>query len=214
MRHIRRDLTDRSEKRSSYRNSKRYSRSGDQMMVVGVTGHRVLAELDKINEGIILSLDYVAERFPKQRLIILSSLAEGADRLVAYLGLARPNSRLIALLPLSKDDYLIDFKSPESREEFLSLLAKAEKVIEMPSVSSRDEAYEAAGVYLLNHSDVLIAVWDGKNSQGRGGTAEIVELARSRRMPIAWVQAGNRRPGTHQPSSLGPRQGDVTFENF
>ena len=37
-----------------------------------------------------------------------------------------------------------------------------------------DRAYEQAGRYVVEHSDALIAVWDGLPAQGRGGTAEIV----------------------------------------
>jgi hypothetical protein len=29
-----------------------------------------------------------------------------------------------------------------------------------------------------------------------------------------WVHAGNRRPGTQEPTSLGAEQGKVTVENF
>ncbi len=39
----------------------------------------------------------------------------------------------------------------------------------------------------------------------------MVAQARARHIPIAWVHAGNRRPGTMEPTSLGPDQGKVTF---
>ena len=115
-------------------------------------------------------------------------------------------------LPLPQSDYLADFASAESKAEFLRLLGKADEVIELPPVPTRDEAYEAAGNYVLEHCDVLIAIWDGQDAQGQGGTGAIVARARQRGLSIAWLHAGNRNPGTQEPTSLGAEQGTVTFE--
>lgn len=183
------------------------------MVAIGVTGHRILADLDRINAGIAEALHHIEKAFPDQPLTVISSLAEGGDRLVVHQVLARPTARLVVPLPLSKDDYLGDFKSAESKAEFLSLLERADKVIELPSVSTRPEAYDAVGIYVLDHCDVLIAIWDGQQAQGEGGTGSIVAKARQRSLRIAWVHAGNRKPGTEEPTSLGPEQGEVRFEN-
>jgi len=120
----------------------------------------------------------------------LSSLAEGADRLVVRRVLSRPGARLVAVLPLSKLDYMADFESQQSREEFVALLNEAETVIEMPVADSRSGTYEQAGRYVVEHSDVLVAVWDGLPARGRGGTAEIVEWARSLGKPVyrVWTE--------------------------
>jgi hypothetical protein len=121
---------------------------------------------------------------------------------------------LFVPLPLPRDEYLLDFTSPASRTQFLRLLERAHEVIELPQIGSRPEAYEAAGRYVLDHCDVLIAIWDGRVGQGRGGTASLVERARRFAVPIAWVHAGNRRPGTDEPTSLGVDQGTLTVEGF
>ncbi len=94
------------------------------------------------------------------------------------------------------------------------MLQRADHVEEMPEAATREQAYEAAGEYVLNNSDALIAIWDGRNAQGQGGTGEIVARARQRRLPIAWVHAGNREPATNRATSLGDEQGRVTFENI
>jgi hypothetical protein len=73
---------------------------------------------------------------------------------------------------------------------------------------------ESAGLYVLVHCDVLLAVWDGRGAQGRGGTGGIVAEARRRGLPLAWVHAGNRVLGTARPTSLGAEQGRVSFERF
>jgi hypothetical protein len=184
------------------------------MITIGVTGHRILAEVEKVEAGIAGALRFIERTFPGEPLIVISSLAEGADRLVVHQVLARPQARLIVPLPLPESDYRKDFPSEKSQKEFLSLLNRAGEVIAIPPTPTREEAYEAAGNYVLNHADVLIAVWDGQGAQGVGGTGGIVAEARRRNLPIAWVHAGNRRPGTEEPTTLGDEQGKVTYENF
>jgi hypothetical protein len=181
---------------------------------IGVTGHRFLADLDRIVAGVDQALGGIEEAFPGQPLTVISPLAEGADRLVVHRALARPSARLVVPLPLPQADYMTDFESAESKEEFLRLLAQADEVIGLPPAPTRDRAYEAVGQYVLDHCDVLIAIWDGQNAQGRGGTGQIVARARQRGLPTIWIHAGNRIPGTEEPTTLGEEQGEVTFERF
>jgi hypothetical protein len=181
---------------------------------IGVTGHRILAERERVVVGIETALGRIEARFPGRALVVVSALAEGADRLVAEAVLGRTGSRLVAVLPMPRSDYLSDFAMPESRDEFLRLLAGAAEVVELPASFSRTQAYAAANERLLDGIDVLVAVWDGGGAQGQGGTAEVVARARTLRLPLAWVHAGNRRPGTMEPTSLGTDQGHVTFENL
>jgi hypothetical protein len=187
---------------------------GKGLIRIGVTGHRILAELEKIGAGVEVALRRIEQAFPGEPMTVISALAEGADRIVARHVLARTGARLIVPLPLPESDYITDFDSEESRAEFLSLLHRADHVEEMSSTATRDQAYEAAGEYVLNNSDVLITIWDGQNAQSRGSTGEMVRRARERGLPIARVHAGNREPGTHRPTSLGDEQGRVTFENI
>ena len=184
------------------------------MIIVGVTGHRVLAEREKVRAGIQRALAGVRAAFPDKPLAVLSALAEGADRLVAQEALAAGDARLIAVLPLPVNDYIADFATAASVDEFHDLLRSADEVIDLAPAPTRDDAYSQAGRYILDRSDVLLGVWDGEGAHGIGGTGEIVGLARARRLPFAWVMAGNRMPGTLEPTSLGSRQGEVRLENL
>jgi hypothetical protein len=184
------------------------------MAIIGVTGHRILSDLVKIETGVDEAIRRIEQAFPSGPLEVVSSLAEGADRLVARRVLARAGARLVVPLPMPPDSYATDFGTAESKMEFFELLARADAVIELPPAGSREAAYEAAGFYVLDHSEVLIAVWDGEASQGRGGTGAMVALARERDMPVAWVRAGNRRPGTLEPTTLGEDQGRLTLDNL
>ena len=183
-------------------------------VAVGVTGHRVLAEVEKVSAGVEQALEAIECIHPDKSMIIYSSLAEGADRLIARMALRRPGARLVVPLPLRGGDYEADFASPESRLEFAQMLGKADRVIDLPAAADRDAAYNQAGDYIVEHSEILIAVWDGQPAQGRAGTSRVVERARRLQRPLAWVHAGNRRPGTMEPVSLGAAQGQVTLERF
>ncbi len=191
-----------------------------QQLRVGVTGHRILTETDKIDAGIDAALDAIERAFPGRPLCLVSPLAEGADRLAAQRVLRRNDARLLAPLPFPRHEYMRDFvgddedQTRRSQAQFVELLSRADRVLELPATTTRDEAYAQVGEYVLDNCDVLIAIWDGEPAQGQGGTAEIVAAARRRKLPLAWVHAGNRKPGTSAATSLGAEQGMLTTENL
>jgi hypothetical protein len=184
------------------------------MAIFGVAGHRFLADIDKIEKGVGQALDRIVATFPGESLKVVSSLAEGVDRIVVHLALARPRAELTAVLPLPRSDYIKDFERDESKREFQALLERASQIVELPIAGTREEAYEAAGRYMLDHCDMLVVVWDGHNAQGQGGTGDLVSEARRRGLPVAWVHAGNKRSGTNEPTTLSEDQGKVSFERF
>jgi hypothetical protein len=183
------------------------------MATIGVTGHRILADLEKIYAAIDQALSRIQQRFPNQSLRLLTQLSDGADRLVAEHFLKRPGWRIAAVLPMPLQKYLDDF-SVDSRKTFLELLQHCEDVIQMQNTENRDSGYEAAGEYIIEHSEALIAIWDGQPEQGQGGTGAVVNLARRKKLPLAWIHAGNREPGTLKPTTLNAEQGTITFERF
>ncbi len=159
---------------------------------VGVTGHRRLPADEVLVPAVRRALQEIEQILPpfalrQVALVAVSPLAEGADRLVTREILARPGTRLEAILPLPPTEYARDSSDPASRTEFRQLLRQAAVVRQAPALPSRDQAYEWAGRQVVDRCDVLIAIWDGHASRGRGGTAEIVAYARKGAVPIAWV---------------------------
>src|SRR5512143_1335524 len=116
-------------------------------LVIGVTGHRKLADSVRVAARIDEALDKIALEAPS-RLVVLSPLAEGADRLVAERVLARTGAELDAVLPMGEAHYERDFVDDASRSEFRSLLARARAVHRLLGSPNREEAYAAAGRYV------------------------------------------------------------------
>jgi hypothetical protein len=146
---------------------------------------------------------------PKSQLVVLSALAEGADRLLAKLALAAEvGATLTVVLPLEVADYCRDFPSEESVAEFRSLLNQADSIVYPAPFAPADRArdsrsgkkiessqdrrnatYEWAGRYVVDHCDALVAIWDGNSPGALGGTAEIVKYARDVGKPLIWVRS-------------------------
>lgn len=183
---------------------------------IGITGHRILMDAEQIQKGIDDALARIKMAYGGKPLAVLSSLAEGADRMVVEAVLDTHDSRLIAVIPFEMDDYASDFgeEGSPSRIYFDRLLSCADDVITLPSLPTREEGYEQGGNYVVDNCDVLLAVWDGEEAQGRGGTSEIVARARGQGKPVVIVRAGNRKPGTEEPTTLGEEQGRVIAERL
>ncbi len=143
----------------------------------------------------------------KSEFVIVSALAEGSDRIVAEAGLAA-GCTLEAVLPFARAEYARDFVTPQSRAAFEQLLGTAKAVFELDGAADeRGRAYEAAGFVMLANTDLLIAIWDGEDAAGAGGTAQVVSRAIADGIPV--IRLDPRNPGAmeiswSQPGDLLP----------
>jgi len=178
---------------------------------IGVTGARTLTNASLVGSRIESVLAKICDELQRRsvaplRYVILSPLAEGADRLVAWKGFEMLDADLEVVLPLDESDYIDDFETPESKAEFKKLRARAQRLTQVDPAANRAEAYEMAGRYVVDHCDVLIALWDGEPASGRGGTAEIVSYARRQGCPLYWISTEDGRISEELGSGLGLRQ--------
>jgi SMODS and SLOG-associating 2TM effector domain 1 len=160
---------------------------------VGVTGHRTLDDEPAVAARVDDILSRLQSMLPSTSTTsvlyeVVSPLGEGADRLVADRVLRVPSAVLEVPLPLPPEDYALDFESEASRRRFGALLERAD-LVWVVGGSDRVDAYRESGEYVVDSCDVLIAIWDGKPSRGTGGTADILERARTREMPVFLVDA-------------------------
>lgn len=146
-------------------------------LTVGVTGHRQIAGdcTQAIEAAVVSVLEGVRAKAPDLPLVLLTGLAEGADRLVARLVQERFGAEIIAVLPRAAESYRGDFATADSQKEFDRLLASARLVVTCPEDHADPTVgYAWAGNFTALHSHLLIALWDGDEARGDGGTAEIV----------------------------------------
>lgn len=161
-----------------------------------MTGHRPAglagADLDLLRDRVREALAAIAASAPSIPLIVISPLAEGADRLIAREAVDA-GYLLDCVLPFPRDDYATDFTGAATRSEYYALLGSAGQVIELHGSRDTPEvtnaAYMAAGEHVVEHADVMLAIWDGAEARGSGGTGDVVALALACSLPVLWIAA-------------------------
>ena len=174
-------------------------------LAVGVTGHRsnrlaqdrraaiadciafVIAAIAREAAGARTRYrKYFSGRAPA--LTLVSALAEGADTMAAKAALAS-RYELDVILPFARKEYEKDF-APDDAKIYRRLCGKAHSIRELDGVRTDEaQAYEAAGLAMLDASHILLAIWDGEPSAGRGGTVEIMNDAMARGIPVIQIDA-------------------------
>jgi hypothetical protein len=167
-------------------------------LVIGATGHRDLRDQDvpALERAVVdaikrLKRDYLHDD-PETPLVVLSSLAEGADRLIARVAMGL-GAKLIAPLPMEPDEYRRDFEpglKPDAAAEFDRMKgdALATPVMRFAPGNTRENVHEearralqyrAVGLFIVRHCHVLIALWNGdEQNTAVGGTSEVVKFKR------------------------------------
>jgi hypothetical protein len=157
---------------------------------VGITGH----------QGLSPSCQRLVRRTIAAELEALdppitgySSLAAGADQLFAEV-LLELGGQLVAVIP--SENYESSFTDSNAVLRFKTLLSRATTMTRLCYSEPSEQAYWAAGQEIVKNSDVVLAVWDGKPAGGLGGTADVVEHARTLGRPVKVIwPAGCRRSG-------------------
>ena len=177
-------------------------RKGPLPLCIGVTGHRDLraAEEGRLRLQFTAFIERCLAQAPHTPVHVLSAMAEGADLLAAECALALADSgrpvTLRVVLPLPWAEYASDF-APEVRVRVQAVLDRvpaghwiepgaawlAERLGlaltedgRLPAITGerRVSCYEDVGRRIARHCHLLVAIWDGRESGLRAGTAQIV----------------------------------------
>lgn len=154
---------------------------------IGAVGHRKLAGIEPaLQRQISVVLGQLITRHPDERLSMLCSVAEGADRLLlaTAVDLGIPFD---LVLPCSPECFRQDFHSTDSREEFDRFLHGARTVTQPDGPDDKEPGYLWASETMLERTNTLVAVWDGGPGHGPAGTAETVASALTRGIPVIWI---------------------------
>jgi hypothetical protein len=162
-------------------------------LCVAVTAHRdlVASEVPAIESRLERLFQDLAAEFPDLPLLLLTPLAAGGDQLAARVA-QRLGIPFAAVLPMEQSEYEKDFVDAGSLSAFRSLLDQAAWVTCLPGVSGaappHDDAnraiqYAQLGVFLSNHCQILLALWDGRAGDRLGGTGQVVRYHLTAVMP-------------------------------
>ncbi|MCP5246104.1 MAG: hypothetical protein H6937_09220 [Burkholderiales bacterium] len=195
---------------------------------IGVAGHRKLPEpeLSRLRKEISVTyadIHQAVQEIAKDQtaqilyaqgenitpvIRIISSLAEGTDRLCIEPELIPFEPELACILPFLKEEFELDFLPGESVvdlqngtvddfNEILNRIGYGQpnmQIIELDgNRASRDEAYNNCSHLLVEHSDILIAVYDGGDSKDEG-TATTVKAAKQNGIPVIHISTETNTP--------------------
>lgn len=119
--------------------------------------------------------------------VLVSAMAEGADRFAAQAALAR-RWRLETPLPFPTERYEQDFSDEDSIQVQRKLLKKSKRLEIAPDADQPGAApYASVGRLVVEWSDAIIAVWNGAAPKGPGGTAEVAALMIEKGGPVIWI---------------------------
>jgi hypothetical protein len=169
-------------------------RPGQQVLRVGISGHRDIAtryrtQEEALRRTLASVLVTFREAAPTCGLRIVSPLADGVDRLAAKIAFDL-GYRLLAPLPFPQAEYERDFTAV-GIADFRRLVGRAKDedgVVELDgSRGDENAAYLSVGKYVIKNVDILIAVWDQMRPNLPAGTGDIVGRALERGLAVVWI---------------------------
>jgi uncharacterized phage-like protein YoqJ len=186
-----------------------------QIIKIGVSGHRYLSKTPLITENLEKSIRKIINENPNKEIWLYSPLAKGADQLVAQITLKNyPKTKLIIPLPFEEQLYLDDFQD-EDKKQYFQLKELAEKIFTIPNENqSKENQFFELGEFIVNNSDYLIFLWNGKVAQGQGGTGQIVEIAMNSKKKIVWIRANNDKPEFQELWEGDEPEGSMVYLNW
>lgn len=156
------------------------------VLAIGFTGHRKLEDEEKCRAAV---RDFLrAQKAAHQGIVYgVSSAAAGGDQIFAEscLELDIP---IRILLPKPVEQFRNDFDAAGwLRTE--KILERAISVQVTGTSQDRKEQYYDCGIQTVTESQLLLALWDGELSRGKGGTQEMVSFAKKTGHPVAWLHS-------------------------
>lgn len=123
-------------------------------------------------------------------LVGVSCIADGADTLFAQAVLDH-GGQLEVVIPAREFRAGLPVEHHPTYDRLLSAATAVHRLLYRESTS---EAHMAASELMLEHADLLYAVWDGLPARGYGGTADVVIAAQRLGLPVTviWPNGATR----------------------
>jgi hypothetical protein len=186
--------------------------------MIGVVGHRDLidSEIPQIRAAIATLLKRLYDENPDVPLRLLCSMAAGADLLVADIA-AQIGIQIIALLPYARELCRQDLELEAERINFDRLCEMSDVVeLKLPTDANaeeihgpgelRDRQLQRAGALIARYSGLMLAIWNGEDTEHRAGTARAVQFRRQGVVPSDELIVSAKD------ALLSPQNDDLNFE--
>jgi hypothetical protein len=193
---------------------------------IGVTGHRDISNPVLVKAQVTEALRWLAHELRLSQvsrrcpiwLQVLTPLAAGADQIVAEAVLDLPIPGITLKVPVPEDE---NSYKESIRQDSTAALAVYERLssppgrlTKLPGTVADDAGFRKLGEWVVNHCDVLVALWDGQPpppSSPAGappGAASIVSYALSnpREIPVIVIPVARESASSEQAGNLPPRQ--------
>lgn len=157
------------------------------MLYLGVTGHQDLDTQDTwdwVENALDSLLGSISDDIRG-----ITSLARGADQMFAEKVMNHGGS-LSAIIPFA--EYERTFHIASDLERYKALLGRCADTTVIELRGTDEELYLAAGRLVVERSQVVVAVWNGKPAAGLGGTGDIVDCAILKEKHVVHINPGNR----------------------
>ncbi len=156
-------------------------------MRIGITGHQRLPH-DGDWIWVKDEMNKIIKELPA-KVTGVTSLAAGADQLFADL-ILKNDGMIYIVVPF--EGYEESFEKLEDRNRYHDMRGLGMKIEVLPKKTSDEESYLAAGQKVVELSNAMIAVWNGKPAAGLGGTADIVAYALHRNVHLWHINPQTR----------------------
>ncbi len=161
------------------------SQLGPLPLILGVTGHRDLRDEDlpALRAAVRSVFESYRTRMPHTPITLLSSLADGADQLVAEVAI-ESGCELVVPLPMPIPAFRNTIDGERGRAQFDALLARASAHFGAPALNAtidlgsagNDARYANCAADIVSRCSEQLALWDGKAATGTAGTAATVQF--------------------------------------
>jgi hypothetical protein len=158
---------------------------------LGASGHQDLGNEETrqfVSQSIRTLLFTYAQQHPNR--VLYAALAVEADQLFVQIALDL-HIPVEAVIP--HDHYEAIYPSGEEREIYYRLLKQCRAVHHMGFPNCTDDAYLAAGQWIVERSDLVILVWNGLAPKGRGGTGDVASYAWRSGCSFVQIDVRNQR---------------------
>lgn len=149
--------------------------SGHQHLGENTTEHFVAQQVRELLRGYQQEYDQV---------IVYSALAKGADQLFVHIALEE-HIPVEVVIPCA--EYEHTFASDTEKATYQRLLHASSALHLLPAQACSDDAFLAAGQWIVDRSNLMLLAWNGLPPRGRGGTGDIASYARTVGCPFIHI---------------------------